>query len=95
MEKTLEDLGDKITEDDKSDIKSKIEEIRKIKDMDDVDSTEAKLDALIESMNKISEKIYSSAQAESTESEGPTGNDGPEDNLQEAEFEEVDAREEK
>ena len=88
MEKTIEDLGDKVSEDDKADIKSKIEEVRKIKDLDDVDATEAKLDELVKKMNDISASIYSSAQAEAPQDETTPEAEKAED-LQDVEYEEV------
>jgi molecular chaperone DnaK len=89
-EKALADFGDKVSEDEKKDIEAKIEEIRKIKDSDDTDATEAKLDELMKAMNDLSSKIYSSAQAETQ-----PGNEQTEDkkdtseNLEDVEFEEV------
>lgn len=89
-EKALADFGDKVTEEEKKDIESKIEEIQKIKDSDDTDTTEAKIDELMKAMNELSTKIYSSAQTEPQ-----SANDQPEDkkdsseNLEDVEFEEV------
>ena len=90
MEKAVEDLGDKISDEERENIKSKIEDIRKTKDGDDVEATEAKLDDLIKSMNEISEKIYSSAQAEGAESQETTkSDDNTSEDLHDVEFEEV------
>jgi molecular chaperone DnaK len=88
MEKTIEDLGDKVSEADKADIRSKIEEVRKIKDLDDVDATEAKLDELVKKMNDISSSIYSSAQTEAPQTDSEPEAEKTED-LQDVEYEEV------
>jgi molecular chaperone DnaK len=88
MEKATDDFGDKISDSDREEIKSKIEEVRKMKDLDDVDATEAKLDELVQKMNDVSSSIYSSAQQE----EAPA-QDAPEaskeEDLQDVDYEEV------
>jgi molecular chaperone DnaK len=88
MEKTVEDLGDKVSDTDREEIKAKIEEVRQIKDLDDVDATEAKLDELVKKMNDMSASIYSSAQQEESPSQEAPEADKSED-LQDVDYEEV------
>lgn len=90
-EKALEDFGDKVSEDEKKDIESKIEEIRKIKDSDSVDATETKIEELMKVMNELSSKIYSSAQPEAAQpgEEHQRDNKASSETLEDVEFEEI------
>jgi len=87
MEKAIEDFGEKISDSDRDEMKAKIEELRSIKDGDDIDATEAKMKELGDKMNEIASAVYSAEQAQS-ESPEESGNENTE-NVQEAEYEEV------
>lgn len=93
-EKALEDFGDKVSEDEKKDIESKIEEIRKIKDSDDVDATETKIEELMKVMNELSSKIYSNAQSEASRpgEEQQSDKNSSSETLEDVEFEEVEGQ---
>ena len=96
-EKTLRDLGDKVSSDVKSDVESKIVDVRSALATDDVSRITAAKDALQQAMYKVSEQIYAAAGAgggdgtSGAEGPGNTGSSGtnPDDNTVEGEFKEV------
>ena len=95
-EKTLRDVGDKVSADVKSDVEAKIADVRAALATDDVSRITATKDALQQAMYKVSEQIYSAAGAgassgpETGGAEGPdTGGSNPDDNTVEGEFKEV------
>ncbi|MCH8239063.1 MAG: molecular chaperone DnaK, partial [Proteobacteria bacterium] len=86
--KTLEDLGDKISESDKTTVEEAASELKSVLEDDDAD-TEAikqKLDTLAQVSMKLGEAMYQAAQAESAAG-GPDGDTG--DDVIDADFEEV------
>jgi len=94
--KSLEELGDKVEADEKSQIESAIEELNKVLQSDDKDAIEAKTKALTEVSGKLAERVYAQqaeaaadggAQADSggASEEKPAGGD----DVVDAEFEEV------
>ncbi|HEX6817740.1 MAG TPA: molecular chaperone DnaK [Ktedonobacterales bacterium] len=88
-EKTLRDLGDKVPADLKSDVESKIQDVRSALGTDDVARMRAAKDALQAAMLKIGEQIYSQAGATSGgEPEGTAGNPTDE-NTVDGEFKEA------
>jgi molecular chaperone DnaK len=92
-EKTLRDLGDKVSADVKSDVESKIADVRAALGTDDVNRMRSAKDALQQAMFKVSEQIYSAAGAGASQSggnPGDSGSSGPsDDNTVEGEFKEV------
>ena len=58
VEKTIKDLGDKVSENEKSDINSKIEALKSILDSGDNKDIKAKTDELTQEMYKLSSKLY-------------------------------------
>ena len=62
-EKTLEDLGDKITEADKEPVKAAIEKLKATVNTNDTEAIKADTEALEKSFYAISEKIYGQQQA--------------------------------
>lgn len=81
-EKTLKDLGEKITEEEKTSITSTLESLKESRKSEDVEKIESLLGDLTQSMQKISERIYSEAQ-----NSNPEGSQQPSE--EEVEFEEV------
>ncbi|MFD3157592.1 molecular chaperone DnaK [Haloimpatiens sp. FM7330] len=57
-EKTLKDLGDKVSEQEKSDIQSKIDNLKKVKDGEDVEAIKKAQEELTQAFYAISSKIY-------------------------------------
>jgi molecular chaperone DnaK len=88
MEKAITDFGDKVSDSDKQEITDKIEELRKIMDGDDLDTTEAKMKELAEKMNEIASAVYAADQQSQENSPTDNNSDAVED-LQEADYEEV------
>jgi molecular chaperone DnaK len=97
-EKTLRDIGDKITADVKTDIESKIADVRSALSTDDVERLRSSKEALQQALYKASEQIYASAGAggasDGGDAGGAPGGDGasgthPDENTVEGEFKEV------
>jgi molecular chaperone DnaK len=91
-EKTLRDLGDKVSSDVKSDVESKIADVRAALGTDDVGRIRSAKDALQQAMYKVSEQIYAAAgagQGGGNPGGEPSGETGPDDNTVEGEFKEV------
>ena len=85
-EKSLTDLGDKVSAEDKTSIEAAIKDLREVLDGEDKEAIEAKTAALTEVAGKLAEQMYADsgdAQAEPSEQEQPA------DDVVDAEFEEV------
>ena len=80
VEKTLKDAGDKIKEEDKKPINDKKDELSKIKDTDNLEEIKSKTEELSTMIQQIGAKMYEKAQKEN--------------NVEEAETEEVKGNEE-
>ncbi len=63
-EKTLGELGDKVDAADKSKIEAKIEELKKIKDSDDLEAIKKAMEELTQEFYAVSSKIYQAAGAQ-------------------------------
>jgi len=91
-EKTLRDLGDRIPADLKSDVDTKIADVRAALGTDDIERMRSAKDALQQAMYKVSEQIYSAGSGGSggTGGEGqPTDGSGPaDDDTVDAQFKE-------
>ncbi|APC41309.1 molecular chaperone DnaK [Clostridium estertheticum] len=57
-EKSLTDLGEKVSEEDKKDIEAKLEALKKIKDGDDTEATKKSTEELTEAFYAVTTKIY-------------------------------------
>ncbi len=95
-EKALADLGDKVSEDERTSITDKIAKTREAISSDDKDTIQAAIDELTNEMQAISTKIYEQA-AQEQAAAGGEGAPGPEaegeasdDNVVDAEYEVVD-----
>ncbi len=75
-EKTLRDLGDKISQDTKKEIENKIEELKKAKESDNIDDIKAKTSALSQVIQKIGAEMYQKA-AEEKKASPDQKEDGP------------------
>ncbi len=62
-EKSLSDLGDKVTEDEKAGVKAAIEKLRTTASSDDVEAIKADTEALQKAFYPIAEKLYAQEQA--------------------------------
>ncbi|MCX6743910.1 MAG: molecular chaperone DnaK [Candidatus Parcubacteria bacterium] len=68
-EKTITELGDKVNADMKKDVQDKIEELKKIKDGDDVEAIKKANDAVMQSAQKIGAELYKAQQQASASAE--------------------------
>ena len=90
-EKSVKDLGDKVTDDEKSEIESRVADLREVLTGEDKDAIEAKLTALTESSGKLAERAYAQASEEGAapDDAAAAGGEAPADDVVDAEFEEV------
>ena len=90
-EKAIKDLGDKVSEDDKKDADSKIEDLKKALEGNDVDDIKKKTEELKDVAMKMSTKVYEEAakaqQAAQSEDKAEEKSD-KKDDVQEAKYEE-------
>ena len=93
-EKNLKEHSDKIPESDKNKINSDIEELKKVKDADDIEAIKSKTEALVQSSIKLGEAIYKQNPQGAAPQPDPSGAEPSSDNKDEkvvdADFEEVD-----
>ncbi|MGI9381820.1 MAG: Hsp70 family protein, partial [Methyloligellaceae bacterium] len=101
-EKTLGDLGDKISEADKSIVDAAVEDLKSALEGDDLELIKQKADALAQASMKLGEAMYQASQEDG--GEGPSdpdaetaGQDGPssDEDVVDADFEEVKDDEDK
>jgi len=89
--KTLEEAGDKASDEEKQAIESAIKELEEALQGDDKDAIQAKLDALTEASGNLAQKMYAE-QADAAQQEGGADADAgakKEDDVVDAEYEEV------
>jgi molecular chaperone DnaK len=91
-EKSMTELGDKVSEADKSTVEAAIGELKSALEGEDADEIEAKTNALAQAAMKLGEAMYQSQQAE-TDDAGEGGNEASsgskDDDVVDADFEEV------
>ena len=61
-EKTLSELGDKISSEEKAKVETEIENLKKVKDSDNIEAIKAATEKLTTTFYSVSEKLYSQAQ---------------------------------
>ncbi|MDO6459870.1 molecular chaperone DnaK [Granulosicoccaceae sp. 1_MG-2023] len=89
-EKSLKELGDKATEDEKKEVESAVAALREVLSGEDKDAIEAKTQALSEAAAKIAEKAYAQGQAGDAAGAADAGQaNNADDDVVDAEFEEV------
>ena len=95
VEKTLKDLGDKISEEEKSAITAKNDSLKSVLQSDNVSEIKAKIEELTAELNKMSEKLYSQAGPQAgAQGQAQAGGKNPEDDVVEADYEVIDDEEE-
>ena len=88
-EKALSEHGDKIQGPDKSAIEAALEDLKSVKDGEDLDAIQAKTQTLMQASMKLGEAMYQAAQGQAgAGAEG--GEAAPDEGVVDAEFEEVD-----
>ena len=94
-QKSLKDLGDKVTAEEKRDIEAAIEDLKGVLNGDDKSAIESKSERLAEVAGRLAERAYkeagAEAQAETPPPPPPGGGNGKarDDNVVDADFEEV------
>ncbi|MEG1447465.1 MAG: Hsp70 family protein, partial [Ruthenibacterium sp.] len=97
-EKAMEDMGDKISADEKADITAKLDALKEVLKGDDMEAIKAKQDEVQKAFYAVSEKMYKDAAAAQqaaggAQDAGPDAgaqNDAPhDDNVVDADFKEV------
>jgi molecular chaperone DnaK len=63
-EQSLKDYGDKVSADDKANIESALENLKKVKDSEDVDAIKAAIEALNQASHKLEAEMYKQATAD-------------------------------
>ena len=87
--KSMADAGEKLTDEEKAPVESAISELEEALKADDKDQIIAKTSALTEASAKIAEKLYATADEGTTDTGTDAGSSEPEDDVVDAEFEEV------
>ena len=75
-ERTLRDLGDKVSSEDKADVENKVTAVREALKGNDMDAVRARVSELAESLQRVGTVAYQAAEA--PPSGGPTDGSGPE-----------------
>ncbi len=91
-EKSLKELGDKVQPSDRANIESALSDLKRVLTGDDKDVIETKANALAQASAAIAQQAYASAEAETNASgggEGASGDAKRQDDVLDAEFEEV------
>ncbi|MBU1106782.1 MAG: molecular chaperone DnaK [Candidatus Riflebacteria bacterium] len=98
-EKTLKELGDKVTAELKSEVEGKVSELKKALESKDVDMIKAKVEDLQTTAQKLGEMIYKNAQTSHADAEhqpqqeqqaGQNAAAGEDENVVDAEFKKAD-----
>ena len=95
-EKTIKDLGDKLSADDKSGLEAKINDLKESLKGEDIEDIKAKQKALEEKFYEVSAKVYQQANPNGAEGQpgcdgncGDCGNHGNDDGYVDADYREV------
>ena len=91
-EKTVADLGDKVSDADKSTIEAAVAELKTALEGDDLDEIQAKTEALAQASMKLGEAMYQSPDGDAGpgDADGSTESASSDDDVVDADFEEVD-----
>ena len=90
--KTMEEAGDKATDEEKAAVEAATAELEEVLKADDKDAIEAKTTALTEAISGVAQKMYAEAEAAQQAEQGPAGEEqqaSGNDDAVDAEFEEV------
>jgi len=99
-EKSLKDLGDKVTDDEKGKVEGAIKEVKEEMEKEDTtaEAVQKKVEELNEAFHPIAEKIYQQEQAQEAGGEqagGAQADQGQDDDVVDADYEVVDDEEDK
>ena len=76
-EKTIEEMGDKISADDKADLQGKIDALKEALKGEDIEAIKAKQEELTKAFYAVSEKLYQAAAPQGDAGVGPDGAAAP------------------
>jgi molecular chaperone DnaK len=93
-DKTIKDLGDKVSEEEVKSAETAKEELQKALESDNLDDIKSKKEALEEQVQNLSVKLYEQAQQQAQAEQGE-GNSGEDDQVVDADYKEVDDEEDK
>jgi molecular chaperone DnaK len=93
-EKSLKDLGDKVDAETKASVQREIDNVKKVKDSDDMAAIKAAVEALTQASHKLAELMYQQAAKDKPEGGDDSGSGGgqgkkKDDDVVDADFEEV------
>ena len=94
-DKTITDLGDKVSEEDKNQAESAKEELKKALEGTDIEDIKAKKEALEQHVQQLSVKLYEQMQQEQPAQGGDTAEASGDDDVVDADYKEVDDEEDK
>ncbi len=93
-EKNIKEHGDKLPEADKNKIQSDLEELKKVKDTEELETLKSKTEQLVQSSLKLGEAIYKQNPQDQASQPDPSGeepsSDKKDEKIVDADFEEVD-----
>ena len=93
-EKSLKDLGDKVDAETKANVEKEIENVKSVKDGDDLESIKSAVEALTQASHKLAELMYAQAAKENPDAaagaeSGAKPKKDDDDDVVDADFEEV------
>jgi molecular chaperone DnaK len=90
-EKSVTDLGDKVSADEKQSVESAVAALKEVIKSEDLEDIKAKTAALTEVSSKLAERLYAQEQTQTAGAEGASqaGEQAADDNVVDADFEEV------
>ena len=93
-EKTLNEVGDKVSEQEKTEVKNALDELKKVKDNENSTSEEIRkaIDEVMNKFHTISQKMYEEAQKAEAQQDAPQQEQSQDDNVVDADYEEVDKK---
>ena len=93
-EKTLNEVGDKVSEQEKTEVKNTLDELKKVKDNENSTSEEIRkaIDEVMNKFHTISQKMYEEAQKAKAQQDAPQQEQSQDDNVVDADYEEVDKK---
>ncbi|WP_217586753.1 molecular chaperone DnaK [Lentibacillus saliphilus] len=94
-EKTLKDLGDKVSDDEKQKAETAKDELKTALEGEDLEAIKTKKEALEEQVQQLSVKLYEQMQQESQAGQDASGNADNDDDVVDADYQEVDDEENK
>ncbi|NWO13767.1 molecular chaperone DnaK [Virgibacillus sp.] len=94
-DKTIKDLGDKVSEEEKQKAEAAKEELKSALEADDMDKIKEKKEALQEQVQQLSVKLYEQMAQEQQAQQGSQESNSGDDDVVDAEYQEVDDEEDK